>query len=260
MRHQVSARDALWPVVFLSALSVALWKMPGLFAAIGLNDAPDPGSAWPAGIAVAVLLIATIIGTAAVRPVFDEIAPSSWFDRFSMFLSRPSMLLIGVMVLVMIYEVVSRYLFQSPTMWANELTIWIAASLFLIAGPYVHHQRAHVAVTLLHQHAPRWLRHVFDVISGALLIAFAVALVWGGLNEAATKFATWERMGTIFDPPIPATLKPLVLATVVLTAVQEVSNLICGWNRRFDYEVVDPAEIEVLKADLATRIRARKKD
>ena len=41
----------------------------------------------------------------------------------------------------------------------------------------------------------------------------------------------WETFGTAWDPPIPATMKPLVLITVVLIAVQAVSNLIQDWSR-----------------------------
>ena len=41
----------------------------------------------------------------------------------------------------------------------------------------------------------------------------------------------WETFGTAFDPPIPATMKPLILLIVTLTALQMVMNLIHDWNR-----------------------------
>jgi TRAP-type mannitol/chloroaromatic compound transport system permease small subunit len=55
-------------------------------------------------------------------------------------------------------------------------------------------------------------------------------LIWGSYDDAVRKFMTWERFGTKFDPPIPATLKPLILITIALLALQAISNLIFDWN------------------------------
>jgi hypothetical protein len=41
----------------------------------------------------------------------------------------------------------------------------------------------------------------------------------------------WETFGTAWDPPIPATMKPLILVTATLMAIQAVANLIADWNR-----------------------------
>ena len=46
--------------------------------------------------------------------------------------------------------------------------------------------------------------------------------------------------GTAFDPPIPATVQPMILVMVALIAIQAVINLIADWN-------LDPKEIS--KAD-----------
>ena len=74
---------------------------------------------------------------------------------------------------------------------------------------------------------------------------FAFAVVWGGFGEAKAKLLRWETFGTAFDPPIPATIKPLILLTLFLLAIQSISNLIYDWNA--DPESHNPAdEIDVL--------------
>jgi TRAP-type C4-dicarboxylate transport system permease small subunit len=75
-----------------------------------------------------------------------------------------------------------------------------------------------------------WQR-AFDTISTALIILFAAAVIWGGFNEAYAKLMRWETFGTAWDPPIPATMKPLVLVTVTLIAIQSVMNLVTDWNK-----------------------------
>jgi TRAP-type C4-dicarboxylate transport system permease small subunit len=91
-------------------------------------------------------------------------------------------------------------------------------------------QRSHIRIYLLYDVMPRWLQKTCDVVSTALIVAFAFAIVWGGYNEARDKLLRWETFGTAFDPPIPATVKPMVLVIVCLIAVQAISNLIMDWN------------------------------
>jgi TRAP-type C4-dicarboxylate transport system permease small subunit len=152
-------------------------------------------------------------------------------DRISLLIGRITMILIAVLVLVMLYEVILRYVFERPTLWANELSLWMAGFVFLFSGLYAMQQRSHIRIYLLYDVMPRWLQKTCDVVSTALIVAFAFAIVWGGYNEARDKLLRWETFGTAFDPPIPATVKPMVLVIVCLIAVQAISNLIMDWNR-----------------------------
>ncbi|MEZ5450946.1 MAG: hypothetical protein R3E89_18935 [Thiolinea sp.] len=58
---------------------------------------------------------------------------------------------------------------------------------------------------------------------------FVLGVIWGGFGEAAAKFMRWEAFGTAWDPPIPATDKPLILVTVFVLMLQAFSNLIRDW-------------------------------
>jgi TRAP-type C4-dicarboxylate transport system permease small subunit len=154
------------------------------------------------------------------------------------------MLIIVILVVVMFYEVVLRYVFEAPTLWANELSLWLAGFVFLLAGLYSMQQRSHIRIFLLYDMMPRGLQRVCDTISTLLILLFAAALIWGGWNEARDKFLRWETFGTAFDPPIPATMKVMVLLTVILVAVQAVVNLIADWNKAAEiHSVVDEGDV-----------------
>lgn len=155
----------------------------------------------------------------------------SWFDRVSIAIGRVAMFLIAFIVAIMFYEVVMRYLFNSPTLWVNEMSLWTAGAVYLLAGLYVMQQRAHIRIFILYDMVSRNWQRTFDVISTTLIVIFAAAVVWGGFNEAWAKLMRWETFGTAWDPPIPATMKPLVLVTVVLVATQTVMNLIVDWSK-----------------------------
>lgn len=168
---------------------------------------------------------------------------TSGMDRVSIAISRVSMFLIVLIVVIMFYEVVMRYVFARPTLWVNEMSLWTAGAVYLLAGLYVMQQRGHIRIFMLYDAVPRNWQRAFDVISTLLLCLFSAAVVWGGYNEARDKLLRWETFGTAWDPPIPATMKPLVLLVVVLIAAQAVMNLIRDWSK--EKEVHDLVE-EVL--------------
>jgi TRAP-type C4-dicarboxylate transport system permease small subunit len=192
-----------------------------------------------------------IFGTFTVKRAEMELEDYSSIDQIAMFVGRVTMLLIALLVGVMMYEVVLRYVFERPTLWANELSLWMAGFVFILAGFYAMQQRSHIRIFLLYDMMPRGVQKACDTISTFLILLFAFFLVYGGYGEAKAKLLRWETFGTVFDPPIPATLKPLVLLVVCLVATQALLNLINDWNKEpvihTAADDIDQDEIERLK-------------
>ncbi len=180
--------------------------------------------------ALIIMPILFLIGVKTVRRANMEFEDWRPIDRVSVFFGRVTMMLIVVLVCVMLYEVFVRYVIEAPTLWANELSLWLAGYVFICSGLYAMQQRSHIRIFLLYDVCPRWLQRTFDIISTTLIVMFAFFLVYGGYGEALDKMWRWETFGTAFDPPIPATIKPTVLVIVSLVAVQAVINLISDWN------------------------------
>jgi len=170
---------------------------------------------------------------------------TGWIDRISMAISRVAMIIVPFIMAIIIFEVVMRYFFLRPTIWVNEMSIWAGGVVYLLSGLYVMQQRAHIRIFLLYDAVPRSVQRIFDLISTVLIVLFAIALVWGGFDDAWSKLIRWEAFGTAWDPPIPATLQPLILIVVVLIALQSVSNLIYDWNKqKVLHEVVDEVAVD----------------
>ncbi|MFK7870025.1 MAG: TRAP transporter small permease subunit [Roseobacter sp.] len=218
-------------------------NLGGLFG--GYADIVD----WLALILIPVL---AYVGMRTVRRAAMEFESWRAVDRLSVFIGRVTMMLVVVLCSVMIYEVIVRYVFEAPTLWANELSLWLAGFVFLCAGLYAMQQRSHIRIFLLYDILPRNLQRACDVFSTAMIVLFSFFLFYGGYGEAFDKFYRWETFGTVFDPPIPATLKPMVLIVVTLVAVQAVINLISDWNAEpvihTAADDIDQDELEKLKA------------
>ena len=179
-------------------------------------------------------------------------------DRVALFFGRITMILIISMTTIMLYEVFLRYVFEAPTLWANELTLWIAGYVFLLSGFYAMQQRCHIRIFLLYEIMPRWVQHCFDIISVALIWCFAIFLIYGSYHQVfVVKFYKWEMFGTAFDPPIPATVQPMVLIVISLIAIQALINLIADWGiepeSKTDAEALDADELEAIKRSVGEK-------
>ncbi|MEM7472711.1 MAG: TRAP transporter small permease subunit [Pseudomonadota bacterium] len=201
--------------------------------------------------ALILIPVFVILGVRTVRRAPMEFESWRPLDRLAVFIGRVTMMLVVVLCCVMLYEVFVRYVLNAGTLWANELSLWLAGFIFLCAGLYAMQQRSHIRIFLIYDMFPRWLQHVCDVVSTGLIVTFAFFLVYGGYGEALAKFGRWELYGSAFNPPLPATIKPTVLIVICLVALQSVINLISDWN---DEPVVhsaaddiDEDEIERLK-------------
>jgi TRAP-type C4-dicarboxylate transport system permease small subunit len=183
-----------------------------------------------------------------------EFEPDGVFDIISLVCARIAMIMVALIVIVMFYEVVSRYVFARPTLWANELSLWIASFVFLLAGLYAMQQRSHIRIYVIYDMMPRWMQKASDILSLFLIWFFTFAMVWGGYDDALRRFLRMETFGTAWDPPIPGTVKPAILILILLVGIQALSNLIADWNKAPEHhspaDEIDEHEIEQLRKQL----------
>lgn len=136
--------------------------------------------------------------------------------------------LMAIVVPVMLYEVVMRYLFDAPTVWGMELAVLLFGPYFLLGGPYLLHLRGHVALDLARQRlSPAWQRRL-DLINFPIIVFFCAVLLY---FSAPSAFSAWSYRETSFsawNPPIwPAkAMVPLALALMLLQALVEFTRVL----------------------------------
>lgn len=187
-----------------------------------------------------------------------EVKPKTPIDYISLAISRVGLVFVAVIVGIMFYEVVMRYFFERPTLWVNEMSLWIGGFIYLLSGLYVLQQRGHIRITLLYDSVPRNVQRLFDVISTICICIFGAMVIHGGMNEAVQKYGRWETFGTAWDPPIPATMKPAILIVAGLIICQAIANLIADWNETPVPEgVVEDDVIEELRGSYSATVSDR---
>jgi TRAP-type C4-dicarboxylate transport system permease small subunit len=249
-------------MIGLLAVMAAIWVwlifgVLFLGSDVSMSTILRPGDHSLVRVFLWVLLFATVITGLYLSdsPGAIEVETTGPFDILSLILARMAMIAIAVVVGVMFYEVVARYVFSKPTLWANEMSLWIAGFIFLLAGLYAMQQRSHIRIYIIYDIMPRWAQKAADILNVALIWAFFVSLVWGSYNEVLAKLMRMETFGTAWDPPIPSTVKTAILVVIGLVTLQATSNLIADWNKKPEHHAadeVDEQEIEHIRKALGT--------
>ncbi len=239
------------------AAALAAWLIAGQFIAtnpIGMYEMLRPAGRPQVQAMLVLAVLALLFVALYLSDTIGSIEPrpSGVMDTISLIFSRLAMVGIVCVVLVMFYEVIARYVFEKPTLWANELSLWIAGFVFMFAGLYAMQQRSHIRIYIIYDMMPLWMRKASDCISVALIWVFLFCLIWGGFNESWDKFMRMETFGTAWDPPLPATIKPGILIIITLVAIQALTNLIADWHKMPEHhspaDDIDEVEIEQIRA------------
>jgi TRAP-type mannitol/chloroaromatic compound transport system permease small subunit len=138
--------------------------------------------------------------------------------------------LMAVVVPVMLYEVVARYVFDAPTVWGMELAVLLFGPYFLLGGPHLLHLRGHVALDLLHQRlSPAWRRRL-DLLNYPVIIVFSAILLYFSVPSALSAFNYRETSFSAWNPPIwpVKAAVPLALALMLLQALADYLRIVFG--------------------------------
>lgn len=97
-----------------------------------------------------------------------------------------------IAVFVYYYEVIARYVFNSPTNWAHEGMFLMFGMQYLLSGGYALKVDAHVRVDVVYAFLPDRAKAITDIITSIFFFIFAVALVWTGWVFFSDSLAVWE--------------------------------------------------------------------
>ncbi|HBP46125.1 MAG TPA: C4-dicarboxylate ABC transporter permease [Flavobacteriales bacterium] len=131
-----------------------------------------------------------------------------------------------VSMAILIFEVIMRYIFDSPTIWVHETTIFLCAVCFVFGGLHSVSRNGHIRVVLIYDYVPahirRWLDVIIYVICGAATAMFSIA-VWPTVLKSFWAPTGEFRMitsGSSWNPAYPTFLRAFLLIILIAMTVQ----------------------------------------
>ncbi len=131
-----------------------------------------------------------------------------------------------VSMAILIFEVVMRYVFDRPTIWVHETTIFICAICFVFGGLHSVSRNGHIRVVLLYDHVSERTRRRLD-IGIYTICGFATGIFSHSLWPTVVK-SFWAptgefRMitsGSAWNPPYPTLLRAFLFLVLIAMTVQ----------------------------------------
>jgi TRAP-type mannitol/chloroaromatic compound transport system permease small subunit len=97
-----------------------------------------------------------------------------------------------IAVFVYYYEVLARYVFNSPTNWAHESMFLMFGMQYMLAAGFALREDSHVRVDVIYLHLPDRTKALIDLITSIFFFIFAIALFWTGWTFAGDSIRVWE--------------------------------------------------------------------
>jgi TRAP-type mannitol/chloroaromatic compound transport system permease small subunit len=137
-----------------------------------------------------------------------------------------SSFLILPLVGVVCFEVMMRYGFNAPTVWAFEMTTFLYGMHYMLTLGYAHKYDGHVAIDVFEARLASRPRTLLRIISNLVIFVPTIGMltVWSVIY-ASNSWQEWERASSSWAPPVYP-YKTIMAIGFVLLFVQGIAKLL----------------------------------
>lgn len=136
---------------------------------------------------------------------------------------RAVSVLIPAMAAALVFEVVARYVFDSPTVWAHETSIFMFGYAGTLAGAYVLKYRAHISVDVVYARLSPRVKAILDSITALIFFCAVGLVIYKGWGSAMFALATDAHSSSTWGPPL-AHFRFVIPVGGFLLILQGISN------------------------------------
>jgi len=130
---------------------------------------------------------------------------------------------------IVFYEVVMRYIFNSPTIWVEEISRFLQIWATYLALTYSFHKRDFIRITFIYDKLSLRGQRFLDIISFVFIIFFSSVVVYYGWIIAKDSFDVGRTSSSMLDLPafISEFAIPICFGFLLLKVVVElVKNIL----------------------------------
>ncbi|OGR22860.1 MAG: C4-dicarboxylate ABC transporter permease [Desulfobacterales bacterium RIFOXYA12_FULL_46_15] len=134
-----------------------------------------------------------------------------------------SMYLVFAMGGILLFESVSRTVFNLPHIWAVEIAQFVMAAYYLLGGGYSMIIDGHVRMDLLYGPWSKQRKAIADLITGPILIFYLVVLFIGSISSLEYAIEYKQKSYTPWGPPL-VPIKVIMSIGILLMLLQAVAE------------------------------------
>jgi TRAP-type mannitol/chloroaromatic compound transport system permease small subunit len=156
-------------------------------------------------------------------------------------------ILVPLLIVPNVYEVISRYVFSDPTIWALDATTMVYGALFMLGSAYALLKGAHVRTDMLWEGFSNKTKGVIDSIAFIVFFLPTMAvLTYSSWDDFLYSMSIGERSNSGAWQPIIWPFRGVITVTFALLFVQGISELMKSlWAARTGEFLVHHEKIEV---------------
>jgi len=128
-----------------------------------------------------------------------------------------------VIMLIQVMDVVLRYVFNNPTIWAMDMNTMLFTGAGMLAGGYALLHDTHVKLDILYRNWERRNRAIVDLFTMFLAIIAFCFVIWKGVDSAWWAWKMGQHANSYWAPPMWP-VKLCLPAGGVLLLMQAVSK------------------------------------
>lgn len=168
-------------------------------------------------------------GSADGAPPRALVAVVRAIDGLAQWSGRVFCWLIVPLVVALTYEVIARYVFHAPTIWAYDVAYMLYGSHFMLGAAYTLYKGGHIRTDIFYQNWSVRTRGVVDATLYLFLFFPGIALFfWMGLQEALHAWDIREVSDASPWRPILYPFKAVIPVALVLLMIQGLSEFLKG--------------------------------
>jgi len=137
-------------------------------------------------------------------------------------------IIMAVMVINVTWQVLSRYVFQSPSSYTDELSRYLLVWLGMLGAAYVAGKNEHLAIDLFPQKLHGIAKQRLLIFISLVIVAFALpVMVLGGGNLVYITYVLQQKSATLGLPlAIVYAMIPISGLLVIFYQIVEIKNII----------------------------------
>ena len=148
------------------------------------------------------------------------------FDWISEWSGRIFVWLVIPLTIVVVFEVISRRIFNAPHIWATEVTNYIYGPHFMLVAAYTLLYKAHVSIDIIYGRFSPRTRGILDIFTYLVFFfPFCIIVFTQGIVFAQTSWSIGETSDSAALRVVPL-IKTAIPVTFALLLLQGLANFI----------------------------------